>query len=199
MLLDYTELYGLTNQYDLISMCNLTLISHAYSPWWVELLFSLCKWEVEKQNTKGHCLKWCLWDLNLTVYLHSLWPSPAVQTHNHGSICTIVLVTLYLLNLKKTTDLNSLKTKIYFDLWFPCIDSKLLKYGQVVRPSITVVGMCGKGRGTLLTSCQKAERATEEGDGESCKPFKHISSVTRFVRSAPTFHISTNPNIVSNY
>lgn len=103
------------------------------------------------------------------------------------------------LKFKKNTDLNSLKTKIYFDLWFPFTDSWLLKYGQVVRPSITVVGMCGKGRGTLLTSCQKAERATEEGDGESCKPFKHISSVTRFVRSAPTFHISTNPNIVSNY
>lgn len=181
-------------------MCNLTLISHAYSPWWVELLFSLCKWEAEKQNTKGNCLKWCLWDLNLTVYLHNLWPSPAVQPHNHGSICTIVLVTLYLWNLKKkNTDLNSLKTKIYFDLWFLCTDSWLLKYGQVVRPSIRVVGMCGKGRGTLLTSCQKAERATEEGDGESCKPFKHISSVTRLVRSAPTFHISTNPNIVSNY
>lgn len=134
------------------------LIFHAYSPWWVELLLSLCKWEAEKQNTKGHFLKWCLWDLNLTVYLHSLWPFPAVQTHNHGSICTIELVTLYLWNLKKKTDLNNLKKKIYFDLWFLCTDNWLLKYGCVVRPSITVVGMCGKGQGTLLMGCQKAKR-----------------------------------------
>lgn len=62
-----------------------------------------------------------------------------------------------------------------------------------LRPSITVLGMCGKGQGTFFTGCQKAERAVEEGDGESCKPFKHISSVTHFLRSAPPFTFPPTP------